>query len=59
MKEDIKKAICDKRQEWSDRGGIISGCTFMEIEQPDKTKQVLRCSKCGFESVGYYQPKTN
>jgi hypothetical protein len=52
MNEEIKKNICDKKQQWSDRGGIISGCDFVEVEQQDKTKQILKCRVCGYESIG-------
>lgn len=43
---------CNSKQQWSEQGAIISGHKFVEIEQPDKTKQVLKCEVCGYESVG-------
>ena len=46
------KSICESKNQWSEYGAIISGHTFIEIEQPDKTKQILRCRVCGEESVG-------
>ncbi len=43
---------CEKRNQWSELGAIISGHSYIEVEQPDKTKQVLKCEVCGDESVG-------
>lgn len=47
---------CEQKQMWSDRGGIISGHEFQEVDQQDKTRQILRCKKCGHESVGIINP---
>lgn len=48
---------CQSRNQWSDQGAIISGHTFIEIENTDK-KQVLKCEICGYESIGYKSKPT-
>ena len=43
---------CDSKKQWSELGAIIEGHEFEEVNQPDKTKQILKCKICGYESVG-------
>ena len=46
------KEMCESGNQWSDHGAVISGHQFVEVDQPDRTKQVLGCRICGEESVG-------
>ena len=48
-----KEEICNSRSRWSENGAIVSGHTFIEIEQPDISKRVLKCEICGYESIGW------
>lgn len=52
----MKKEDCEKKNQWSELGVILSGHKYVEEDASKYEVQILKCEDCGEVSIGWKPP---